>query len=331
MNENNNLTIVPENGILVSTSEGFIDQDNHPNFIESNTKAVTIEELNRCIVPTFSDKSLTIAHQQFIDVVREAATNVFGELTETECRASHPIIGRIPTALHKKANELREDEKTLFYQRLAWCCHIKDLTREINGQSIYLCVGGVRAYNEDKLYARKSPEKFKVFVGWQVRVCSNLMLTCDGYSGVIECMSELDLLEKATQLFKQFEPKKEENLALLENLGRTTITEQQFCQIIGRLRLYQALSTEQQRELPEIILGDQAINAATRNYTSNPNFGKKEGEDITCWNLMQLLNEAVKSAYVDKWLERNQNCTDFAIGIQKAIENEDNTYGWFLN
>ena len=331
MNENNNLTIVPESGAIVSTSEGFIDQDNHPNFIESNTKAVTIEELNRCIVPTFSDNSLTIAHQQFIDVVREAATNVFGTLTETECRVSHPIIGRIPTALHKKANELREDEKTLFYQRLAWCCHIKDLTREINGQTIYLCIGGVRAYNEDKLYARKSPEKFKVFVGWQVRVCSNLMLTCDGYSGVIECMSELDLLEKATQLFKQFEPKKEESLALLENLSRTTITEQQFCQIIGRLRLYQALSTEQQRELPEVILGDQAINAATRNYTSNPNFGKKDEEDITCWQLMQLLNEAVKASYVDKWLERNQNCTDFAIGIQKAIENEDNTYGWFLN
>ena len=157
------------------------------------------------------------------------------------------------------------------------------------------------------------------------------MLTCDGYSGTIECLTELDLLEKATQLFRQFEPKKEENLTLLENLGRTTITEQQFCQIIGRLRLYQALPTEQQHELPEVILGDQAINAATRNYTSNPNFCKKEGEDITCWNLMQLLNEAVKSSYVDKWLERNQNCTDFAIGIQKAIENEDNTYGWFLN
>ena len=298
MNENNNLTIVPESGAIVSTSEGFIDQDNHPNFIESNTKAVTIEELNRCIVPTFSDNSLTIAHQQFINTVREAATNVFGELTETECRASHSIIGRIPSALHKKANELREDEKTLFYQRLAWCCHIKGLTREINGQTIYLCVGGVRAYNEDKLYARKSPEKFKVFVGWQVRVCSNLMLTCDGYSGVIECMSELDLLEKATQLFRQFEPKKEDNLALLENLGRITITEQQFCQIIGRLRLYQALSTEQQRELPEIILGDQAINAATRNYTSNPNFGKKDGEDITCWQLMQLLNEAVKASHL---------------------------------
>ena len=101
----------------------------------------------------------------------------------------------------------------------------------------------------------------------------------------------------ATQLFRQFEPKKEENLTLLENLSRTTITEQQFCQIIGRLRLYQALPTEQQRELPEVILEDQAINAATRSYTSNPNFGKREGEDITCWNLMQLLNEAVKANY----------------------------------
>ena len=183
MNENNNLTIVPESGAIVSTSEGIIDNE-HPNFIESNTKAVTTKELSRCIVPTFSDNSLTIAHQQFIDVVREAATNVFGGLTETECRASHPIIG----------------------------------------QTIYLCIG-VRAYNEDKLYARKSPEKFKVFVGWQVRVCSNLMLTCDGYSGTIECMSELDLFDKATRLFKQFEPMKEENLTLLENLDRTTITE----------------------------------------------------------------------------------------------------------
>ena len=93
METNNNLTIVPEAGAIVSTSEGFIDNE-HPNFIESNTQAVTIEELNHCIVPTFSDNSLTIAHQQFINVVREAATNVFGALTETECRASHPINWR---------------------------------------------------------------------------------------------------------------------------------------------------------------------------------------------------------------------------------------------
>ena len=52
MNENNNLTIVPKNGTLVLTSEGFIDHDNYPNFIESNTKAVTTEELSPANIPT---------------------------------------------------------------------------------------------------------------------------------------------------------------------------------------------------------------------------------------------------------------------------------------
>ena len=52
MNENN-LTIVPESGTLVSTSEGFIDQDNHPNFIESNTKAVVNKSQNRRKISDF--------------------------------------------------------------------------------------------------------------------------------------------------------------------------------------------------------------------------------------------------------------------------------------
>ncbi len=50
----------------------------------------------------------------------------------------------------------------------------------VNGHQVYLCIGGVRAYNEDKLYGRQTTMKFKIFVGWQVRVCSNLCLTCDG-------------------------------------------------------------------------------------------------------------------------------------------------------
>lgn len=78
METNNTHTIVPERGTIVSATEGIIDNE-HPKFIESNTGAATMKELSHCIVPTFSDNSLTIAHQQFIDVVREAATNVFGE------------------------------------------------------------------------------------------------------------------------------------------------------------------------------------------------------------------------------------------------------------
>lgn len=307
--------------------------DNHPNFIESNTQAITLDELtNKNIIPTFCDNTLTISHQNFIGSVVEVAKKVFGELTVPELRVSHPIIGRVPSAQHKKASELRDDEKTTFYQRMAFCAHVKNLTRTINGETVHLCIGGVRAYNEDKLYNRQSTMKFKIFVGWQVRVCSNLMLTCDGNSGTIDCMTEADIMQKSFELFNGFNPHKEDTLRLLENLSSTTISEEQFCQIIGRMRLYQFLPLTEQKQLPPLTIGDQAVNAMVKNYISNPNFGKKEGKDFTTWNLVQLANEAVKQSYIDKWLDRNQNCTDFAIGIQKALNGEDTEgYSWFLN
>lgn len=325
------------NMVIESTGNELIiapdEMGNHPNFIESNTSAITLEELtNKNIIPTFCDNTLTISHQNFIGAVSKVAEQIFGELTPVECRVSHPIIGRVPSAQNKKASELREDEKTVFYQRLAWVAHARNLTNTINGQTVNLCIGGVRAYNEDKLYRPQTPMKFKIFVGWKVRGCSNLCLTCDGFSGTIECMTEADIMQKALELFSGFNPRKEETLGLLENLQSTEISEELFCKIIGRLRLYQFLPVNEQKALPSLNIGDQAVNTMVKGYVSNPNFGKKEGEIITCWNLLQLANEAVKSSYIDTWLDRNRNCTDFALGIQQAIEGNDTEgYSWFLN
>jgi hypothetical protein len=313
--------------------EEEITGDEHPNFIESNTLAISIEELaTRCIVPTFSDNSLTIAHQNAIAAVYKAAEDVFGELTPPECRVSHAINGRVASAIHKPAKELTDEEKTIFYQRLAFVAHVKSLTRIVAGQPVELTIGLCRAYNEDKLYSKKSPEKMKIFVGWKVRVCSNLCLTCNGNSGIVEVLTEADVYQKAYQLFRRFDPEKEDTLKLIENLNNTRISESLFCYIIGRLRLYQALPTEQQKSLPSIEIGDQAVNAAVRGFVSNPNFGIKEGESsISMFEMLQLLNEAIKQTYIDKWVDRNQNCTDFALGIQKAIQGNDTEgYNWFL-
>ena len=172
-------------------------------------------------------------------------------------------------------------------------------------------------------------EEFKIFIGYRVKVCSNLMLTCDGLKEKLEAMSDLDIYQSAIKLFTSFEP--EVNLRLLENLGRTRLTIQQYCQLIGRLRLYQVLPLSEQKELPTILLGDSQINAATKGFVSNENFGERGLGSISCWQLMQLLNEAAKSSYIDKWLERNQNATDIAIGIQKALTGEDNGFSWFLS
>lgn len=339
--ENNELAVVPVEGKIVSDTvlnfedapEAEAENSEHPNFIESNTEAISIDELvSRCIVPTFSDNTLTIAHQNAIAAVYKAAEEVFGELTPPECRVSHAINGRVASALHKPAKDLTDDEKTVFYQRIAFIAHVKSLTRIVAGQTVELTIGMCRAYNEDKLYSRPSPEKFRLFVGWKVRVCSNLCLTCSGNSGLVECMTEADIYQKAYQLFSKFDPQKEETLELLENLNNTRISESQFCYIIGRMRLYQALPNEVQKTLPVLEIGDSAVNSAVRGFVTNPNFGLKEGEtSITTWEMLQLFNEAIKQTYIDRWLDRNQNCTDFLLGIQKALQGEDTVgYSWFL-
>lgn len=340
---NNSLVVVPQDGIITpqpvwEVRETLHDAtlEHHPNFIEGPSSVVSMEELTfKNIIPTFCDNTLTISHQKFIETTRKAAEVIFGQgnITPAETRCSHPIIGRIPSAQHKKASELRDDEKTLFYQRLAWIAHITTLTSSINGQQVSLTIGGTRSYSEDKLYARQNPQHFRVFIGFRVRVCSNMMLTTDGISDTMLCMTEMDVFQKAFELFKRFNEVKETTLYNLEALNNTWLTQEQFCKIIGRLRLYQALPNTQQKQLPQILLGDSVVNAATKEYIKNPNFGMGDSDgSISCWQLMQLLNEAVKNSYSDLWIDRNANCTTFATGISNALNGNDSQgYSWFLN
>lgn len=339
----NNSLMVPNSGIVTQpvaweVQEALHDPytERHPNFIEGPSHEISMEELTyRNIIPTFSDNSLTISHQKFIETTRKAAEVIFGQgnVTQAETRCSHPIIGRLPSAQHLKASELRDDQKTIFFQRLAWIAQICNFTSSINGQSVSLTIGGTRSYHEDKLYARQNPQHFRIFIGFRVRVCSNMMLTCDGVSENLLCMTEADIFQHALQLFQRFNEVKEATLYNLEALNNTWISQAQVCQILGRMRLYQALPTVQQKQLPQILLGDSIINSATRQYIVNPQFGIGDNSDgsITCWQLMNLLNEAVKNSYSDLWIERNANCTTFATGIANALNGTDNSYGWFLN
>ena len=66
-----------EDAVIVSE-----EQEEHPNFIESNTSGITLEELERnCIVPSFGDNQLTISHQKFIHQVEDAARVYLPERT----------------------------------------------------------------------------------------------------------------------------------------------------------------------------------------------------------------------------------------------------------
>lgn len=124
------------------------------SFLDANTNPVTLEELTtQCVVPTWANQELTIAHQDFISCVHDAASSFYaGETVNApDIRCSHIVRGRIPQALGKKASELLECEKTQFYQRLAFAFTIPTIYETINGQKLELCVGGVRNYSDLKL------------------------------------------------------------------------------------------------------------------------------------------------------------------------------------
>ena len=139
------------------------------SFLEANTEAISIEELaNKCVVPTWANQELTIAHQDFINCVHEAAQDFYHSevVNAPDVRVSHIVRGRVPNALGKKASELLECEKTQFYQRLAFAFTIPTIYETVRGEKLELCVGGVRNYSDLNLYrASKGLEKFSVFVG----------------------------------------------------------------------------------------------------------------------------------------------------------------------
>ena len=300
------------------------------NFLEANTNTITLEELaEQCVVPTWANQELTISHQDFINTVHDAACNVFaGEtINNPEIRVSHIVRGRTANSLHKRTSELLESEKTQFYQRLAFAFTIPSLHECIDGQRLELCIGGVRNYSDLNLYrTNRGMEKFSIFIGWRVNVCSNQVLTGQGVRLNIEVMSLHDLYKAVLDLFYNFNLEKD--IQLLQSLTQTRLTESKFAQIVGRMRLYQALPSYLQREIPKLLITDSQINNVCRDYYNNPNFGHKDNT-ISLFDFHNLLTEANKSSYIDSYVQRGINATEITVGIGKALQG-DSEYSWFL-
>ena len=300
------------------------------SFLDANTNSITLEELtNSCVVPTWGNQELTISHQDFISCVCDATKDFYqGESVNTpEIRVSHIVRGRTPDALGKKASELLECEKTQFYQRLAFAFTIPTIYETLNGQRLELCVGGVRNYNDLNLYrTTKGAEKFSVFVGWRVRICSNQILTGDGVRLSMEVMSVRDIYKNVMDLFSGFIPARD--LHLMQTLSNTYLTETQFAQIIGRMRMYQALPNNVLRGIPRLLITDSQINSVCRDYYHNETFGVKDNQ-ISLFDFHNLLTQSNKNSYIDSYLQRAVNATEVSVGINNALHG-DSKYSWFI-
>lgn len=301
------------------------------HFIEANTVEVTLEHLlDECVTPVFAkDNELTISHPSFIHIVEDATRDFFkGEQVDAPLiRASHIIKGRIPSAIHKPANQLLESDKTQYYERCAFSIDIPTIYQDINGNRLYLSVVGVRAYNQQNLYSKKVPELFRVAIGFKNTVCCNMCVFTDGYKGELRVNSTNELYRQVLELFHNFNPAKQ--IHMMQQLCNSSLTEHQFCQIIGRMRLYQSLPMRLQRSIPQLLLTDTQINQVAKSYILDEDFGSY-GADINMWNFYNLLTGANKSSYIDSFLDRSLNATEIALGINAALHGEER-YRWFID
>jgi hypothetical protein len=212
---------------------------------------------------------------------------------------------------------------------MAFVFRIPSITANINGNLLVLTVGGVRAYNTENLYNKKSFEKFKFFIGFQNMVCCNMCISTDGYKDEIKVTNTIDLTSRMINLMETYQP----NLHLkeLENLQDYHLSESQFAQIIGKSRLYNYLPKKEKLILPELLMNDGHISTIAKDYYNDESFCREENGDINLWNMFNLFTGANKSSYIDTFLDRGVNAFNFSKGISKALSDRNSNYAWFLS
>jgi hypothetical protein len=291
-------------------------------FIESNTKNISLAHLkNECIVPVFAkDNESTIPHFEFVEAVKSIAQSVYFEndIPLPDIRVSHQIKGRIPSAIGKPVQELQMHEKTQYWERMAFIIEIPHVNTILNGQELKLTIGGVRSYSEQNLYSKKSIEKFKIFIGFKNKVCTNLCINTDGLKDDLRVSSIEELKDKTLELIQGYSQQK--HIEEMNQLLEYNISKYQFCHLIGKMKLYHCLDKTEKENLFEILLTDSQISNVVKEYVNDINFKSQKDGSINLWNLYNLFTNSAKSNYIDNFLTRNCNTHEFTMHLLKQLK-----------
>ncbi len=300
-------------------------------FIQANTESFTFDKIrDKHIIPVFiKDNETVISHIDFIEMMTEVASDIYnGEtILKPSIRLSHPVKGRIPSAKDKPASQLLEHEKTIYYERMAFVFEIPTIHDWIEGSRLSLTVGGVKAYNLDNLYNKKGIEEhFKVFIGFQNKVCTNLCVWSDGFIGDLRVTSRGELKACIRTLVEGYNANYQ--LHAMKKLPDYDLTESQFAQLIGRCRMYNHLPADVKAQITFLPLSDTQIGAVVKDYYQDESFCKEDDDSINLWRLYNLFTGTNKSSYIDTFLDRSVSCFSFVEGLKIALDNREDS--WFL-
>ena len=132
------------NTTIIKQPETQIISNPNSLFLGGKAENFSLEQIrNQHIIPVFSaDNMPTISQAEFIGLTETIAADVFNEqYTSLAVKLSHPRKGRTFEARNKKAAELLEHEKTVYFER---CCFLMEfpIANTIQGNDIFLTVQG---------------------------------------------------------------------------------------------------------------------------------------------------------------------------------------------
>ncbi|MCP1384070.1 DUF3871 family protein [Runella salmonicolor] len=326
------LQLVNNHSLVPVSKQEIITSSTEVAFIQANTIPMSLAELeHQHLIPVFvKDNEPVISHQDFINCALEIVHQVFPNETilSPAIRVSHPIKGRIPEAKDKRAKDLLPHEETIYFERMMFVIEVASIRDRINGNELCLTIGGVKAYNLDNLYNRKgADEHFKIFIGFQNKVCCNLCVWSDGLVLNLKAKHLSQLMKGIYELVLGY--KMNNHLKAMQSMTEAYLTEHQFATMIGRARLYQFLPAEEKKLVPRLHFGDSQISSIARDYYQDVSFCKRDNGDISLWKVYNLFTGANKQSYIDSFLGRSVNAFELVGSISHAIQQQE--YHWFLS
>lgn len=305
--------------------------ENRP-FIVANTIGVNLDDVrDKHLIPVFAkDNQPVISQSDFIELTTDIVHHVFQKeaILRPSIRVSHPIKGRVSEAKDKPAHLLLEEEKTIYYERMAFAIEVPSISTVINGNPLSLTIGGIKAHHQDNLYGRKGmDEHFKIFIGFENKVCTNMCIWSDGLLENLKVRSVDELTDAIIKMVSEYNAQSH-----LDNLKKFTefyLTENQFAHLIGKARMYHHLPPKQKNQIQELSFGDTQIGLVVKEYYNDKSFCRENDGSINVWKLFNLFTSANKSSYIDSFLNRGLNAHYFIESITNAIEKGESN--WFLN
>lgn len=94
----------------------------------------------------------------------------------------------------------------------------------------------------------------------------------------------------------------------MQTLGNAYLTEHQFAEILGKMRLYQCLPPHYQKSVPKLLITDTQINSVAKAYMQDENFGSF-GNDLSMWKFYRKQNSLTLFLRTSKFIRLRKNKT----------------------